>query len=254
MEKDLFRLLKLFIKYNFGTFVFKVPYTENERYCLNKQLRELDPSSMEHPYKFIIHVGDIKSGPVTCVSTSYSDVAQIFSHSSNTLHYDPRDVFFIVGDNEWTDCASRTNGFMWWMNNFGNGRKTNGGNTGPNPYGFGTFRDSNMKATLEYDWQDNSGSSSVYPTSATNFAFFYNKVLFVGINQVGGGTVGDESTRVNNNFEWTKSNMAKYAAQGMRTLVVFAHAPMTGARLTYFGSPFKLLLLNEYPDVLVLYA
>ncbi|KAL3796259.1 hypothetical protein HJC23_008579 [Cyclotella cryptica] len=238
------------------SFVFMgdIPYQESDRYCLNKQLRGLDPSSMEFPYNFIVHIGDIKSGQVACQSSSYSDVAQIFSHASNTIYYDPRDVFFIVGDNEWTDCSSRTQGFSWWMNNFGNGRKTNGGNTGPNPYGFGTFSDSKMRATLEYDWQDNDGSSSYYPTSATNFAFFYNKVLFVGINQVGGGTVGDEATRVRNNFLWTKNNMAKYASQGMRTLVVFAHAPMTGARQAYFGDPFKQLLLDEYPLLLVLYS
>jgi len=78
---------------------------------------------MTHPYSFILHVGDIKSGQTSCTSESYSDVAQIFSHASNAVHYDPRDVFFIVGDNEWSDCSSLTTAFSRWMNNFGNGKK-----------------------------------------------------------------------------------------------------------------------------------
>lgn len=131
--------------------------------------------------------------------------------------------------------------------------QTNGGNIGPNPYGFGTFSDPNLRATLEYDWQDNDGSSTNYPTSASNFAFFHNKALFVGINQVG-GSVGDESVRVANNFNWVKTNMVKYAPRGMKTLVVFAHATMTSYRYKHFGKPFEELLEGNYPDLLVLYA
>jgi hypothetical protein len=78
---------------------------------------------MEYPYKFILHVGDIKSGQTACTSQSYSDVADIFTHASNTVYYDPRDVFFLVGDNEWSDCPSLPIAFMRWMNNFGNGLK-----------------------------------------------------------------------------------------------------------------------------------
>lgn len=75
----------------------------------------------------------------------------------------------------------------------------------------------------------------------------------MGINQVGGG-VGDEGVRVKNNFEWVKNNMAKYSSQGMKTLVVFAHASMDGDRSNYFGKPFRVLLQEKYPDILVLYA
>jgi hypothetical protein len=110
-----------------------------------------------------------------------------------------------------------------------------------------------MQSTLEYDWQDNNGSSTNYPTSASNFAFFYNRILFVGINQVG-GTVGDESVRVDNNFKWVKMNLEKYASQGMKTLVIFAHASMYSARKKHFGTPFLNLLGSDYSDIMVLYA
>lgn len=47
--------------------------------------------------------------------------------------------------------------------------------------------------------------------------------------------------------------MSKYASQGMKTLVVFAHAAMTGDRKKHFGNPFQELL-EEYPGLVVLYA
>jgi len=232
-----------------------IPYYTNHKYCLNQQLRELDPSKMEHPYSFIVHVGDIKSGQtLDCVSEYYSDVADIFSSPLNDFYYDTRDCFFLVGDNDWCDCNDPGSAFAYWMNNFGNGEKYTWINQGPNPNGFGTFSNSNMRTTLEYDDMGSNDSSQYYPSSASNFAFFINKILFVGINQVGGSDIGDEATRVKNNFEWVKSNMEKYAQQDMRSLVVFAQAPMSGARWEYFGQPFQTLLRNNYPDMLVLYA
>jgi hypothetical protein len=107
---------------------------------------------------------------------------------------------------------------------------------------------------LEYDRDGSDGSSDYYESSAANFAFFVNQVLFVGINQVGGAEIGDESTRVRNNFYWVRTKMEQYAQQGMKSLVVFAHAPMSGARWEYFGQPFQSLLRDYYPDILVLYA
>ncbi len=92
-----------------------------------------------------------------------------------------------------------------------------------------------------------------YPTSAGNFAFYTSNVLFIGINQVGGGTVGDESTRVQGNYKWVESNMAKYSTQGMRALVVFAHASMISTRSQYFGTPFMTSLRQKYSSVKVLY-
>ena len=75
----------------------------------------------------------------------------------------------------------------------------------------------------------------------------------MGINQVGGGTVGDESTRVHGNYKWVESNMAKYYSQGMRAVVVFAHASMVSTRSQYFGTPFMNLLKQKYSSVKALY-
>jgi len=231
-----------------------IPYFSNEKYCLNKQLREINPAT-DGDFSFIVHVGDMKSGKTTnCVQEYYSDVADIFSHPNNALNYDTRDVFFLIGDNDWNDCNSPGTAYTYWMNNFGNGKKTNGQNTGANPNGFGTFSKSSMRQTLQYQDDGTSDNSPYYASDSTNFSFFINKVLFIGINQVGGSALGDESQRVANNFNWTKDNMAKYAQQGMKTVVVFAHAPMGSARWEYFGSPFQDLLQRTYPDILALYA
>lgn len=37
-----------------------VPYTKDSRYCLNKQLRDLNQERMD--FKFVVHVGDLKYG------------------------------------------------------------------------------------------------------------------------------------------------------------------------------------------------
>jgi hypothetical protein len=210
---------------------------------------------MEYPYSFIVHVGDLKSGQTRdCVEEYYTDVADIFASPLNNYYYDTRDCFFLIGDNDWCDCNDPGSSFSYWMNSFGNGQKYNWINRGPNPNGFGTFSSDTMRQTLEYDRDGSDGSSDYYESSAANFAFFVNQVLFVGINQVGGAEIGDESTRVRNNFYWVRTKMEQYAQQGMKSLVVFAHAPMSGARWEYFGQPFQSLLRDYYPDILVLYA
>ncbi len=91
-------------------------------------------------------------------------------------------------------------------------------------------------------------------TNAGNFAFFTSNVIFIGINQVGGGVVGDEISRVGGNYEWVKYNMAKYVSRGMRAIVIFAHASMGGSRQRHFGTPFmNLLRTTSYSRTKALY-
>ena len=221
-----------------------IPYYTKDRYCLNDQLRGL---TTQTPYKFILHIGDIKSSWTDCDQEAYSDIAEIFSHPSNRIHYNRRDVFFLIGDNEWSDCDSINTALTLWMNSFGNGQKTNGRNTGPNPNGFGTLSDPNVARTLVYDDRGENSNSPFYPSSASNFSFFHKMVLFVGINQVGG------QDALPNNYQWVKKQMARYGDR-MKTVVVFAHADMRGSRWDDFGRPFQRLLREEYPTVFCLYA
>ena len=70
---------------------------------------------------------------------------------------------------------------------------------------------------------------------------------------MGGGTVGDESTRVHSNFIWVAESLAKYISQGMRVIVIFAHASMNSSRWQYFGDPFMTLMREEYPYIKAMY-
>jgi len=90
-----------------------VPYRKADRYCLNKQLRELNQELMG--FEFMVHVGDLKHGHEPCYESSFLDVAEMFSHVSNALNYDPRNCFFVPGDNEFQDCQNRTKAWGWWM-------------------------------------------------------------------------------------------------------------------------------------------
>jgi hypothetical protein len=66
-------------------------------------------------FKFMAHVGDIKWGQVPCYESSFRDVAEMFTHPSNAINYDPKDCFFVPGDNEFQDCQSKTDAWGWWM-------------------------------------------------------------------------------------------------------------------------------------------
>ena len=224
--------------YPFLLIQITVPYRKDDRYCLNKQLRELDQEEMD--FKFMAHVGDIKYGKSPCYESSFKDITEIFSHPSNALNYDTRDCFFVPGDNEYNDCQDIDQAWQWWMQHFGNGNFTN-------ENGFGTLSDPNI--TVDYQLEHGN-----YSSSAGNFAFFTDSVLFMGLNQVGGGLVGDESTRVANNYQWVEENIARHNNTDLRAIVVFAHATMTSQRRRYFGDPFMRLLREEYPNITAIYV
>ncbi|KAL3788689.1 hypothetical protein HJC23_001888 [Cyclotella cryptica] len=222
------------------------PYAKNDRYCLNRQLRELNQQEMD--FRFIVHIGDIKPGDETCDSERYSDVAEIISHPDNAIGYDIRNFFMLPGDNEWSDCIDKAQAWRYWMTYFGNGNFTEETGIGPNANGFGTLSDGTNVEYFNDPIEDGN-----YPSTSSNFAFYSDEVLFVGLNQVGGGIIGDEERRVYGNYLWVEQNMSKYYLKGMRAMVVFAHAAMTGVRHVYFGVPFMKLLRKQYPDIAVLY-
>ena len=89
------------------------PYTLEDRYCLNEQLRNLNQSSMN--FTFITHVGDIKWGKTACTESSFSDIAEMVSHETNALGYDVRDFLIVPGDNEYQDCANLDEAWRYWM-------------------------------------------------------------------------------------------------------------------------------------------
>lgn len=136
------------------------------------------------------------------------------------------------------------------VSDFGNGNRKKTGIL-QNADGFGTSSDPNIN--VEYQNQGLVNGNS-YPSTSSNFAFFTDQVLFVGINQVGGGKYGDESTRVWSNYKWVEKKMETYQPQGMRAIVIFAHAHMTSSRRQYFGNPFMSLMKAPlYQNIKALY-
>ena len=139
--------------------------------------------------------------------------------------------------------------YPYFSTDFGNGNRSKSGIL-KNSIGFGTLSDPNIKVNYENKALVNNRRD--YPSSSSNFAFFTENVLFVGINQVGGGKHGDESTRVHANYKWVETNLNKYISQGMRAIVIFAHAHMTSTRREYFGKPFMSLMRN-HRDIKAIY-
>ena len=74
-----------------------VPYTSAD------QLDRLIERINTLPFRFTIHVGDIKSGSTICSDETFEAVQRQFMSFDGPLIYTP-------GDNEWTDCHRKSNG------------------------------------------------------------------------------------------------------------------------------------------------
>lgn len=243
-----------------------IPYWPKERYCLNKQLRDLDLSCAcpsDCP-SFVVHIGDIKRGRAPyekCNDAAYRNVAEIFANKKNSKRggYDPRDVFWTVGDNEWNDCPGLkpplyAPAWKLWSKYFGP----------DNPFGFGTLSDISIGGE-PVKRQMNANRYGVVRDE--NFAFFRRGVLFVGVNNVGGESPGDEDVRLVQNMDWVEQNLDEYSSSSsgsgsggtlLEALVVFGHAGIfdrseDSDRIRKFGRPFLTLLKTMYPDLPALY-
>ena len=161
------------------------PYSERDARTLQHQLATLNPDS-----EFVVHLGDIKTGRMSCSALWYNRVAAILKQS-------PKRLFIVPGDNEWNDCADPDQAWILWTRSF-----------------------------LHFDeaWT-NTLTVVRDPRHPENFAFISRGVLFVGINLVGGKilNVQDWVLRDHDNIQWIESQV-QYAAQLISRLVIFGHA------------------------------
>lgn len=79
-----------------------LPYWESEKDALAELLRA---AALQHPPRFIVHVGDIKSGGRSCTDAQLNEIAALFRAQ-------PVPVVYTPGDNEWADCHRFTAGGM----------------------------------------------------------------------------------------------------------------------------------------------
>ncbi|MFT7643225.1 MAG: hypothetical protein ACI9G1_004990, partial [Pirellulaceae bacterium] len=162
-----------------------VPYEKADDALLPKQIDEI-PQVAE----FVVHVGDIKSGKTPCDEEVYIKVSGMLSKSAKPL-------FIIPGDNEWNDCTAPEPSWVYWEKYFSRfDRKWQ--------HQFKTFRQ------LERE---------------ENFSFVQNKVLFIGLNIVGGRVHDKEEWKGRHaqDFDWVKRNLKRSSAD-VNSLVLFGHA------------------------------
>ena len=162
-----------------------VPYASAEDELLPRQIAAL-PSDAA----FVVHLGDIKKGSTPCNEAVYAKVAGMLRKSSHR-------VFIVPGDNEWNDCQDPDSSWAFWVKHF---------------MRFDRHWESPIKVSRQPDRQE-------------NFAFTYNRVLFIGINIVG-GRVHDPAEwkqRHQQDIVWIGSQLKKQGEESS-SLVLFGHA------------------------------
>ncbi len=178
-----------------------VPYTEADDALLPTQIAGL-PAEAE----FTVHVGDIKGGAAPCEEAVYVKVSEMLSKAAAP-------VFIIPGDNEWNDCIDPDPHQAWqyWEKHFMRFDRRW-------PHQFPVFRQ------LERE---------------ENFSFVKNKVLFVGINIVGGRVhdAAEWKQRHSECLTWIRRNLNQFGSQ-VSSLVIFGHAKPAANHDDFF-TPFQ---------------
>ncbi len=152
------------------------------------------------PAGFFVHVGDIKAQTSSCPEPPYVLAFDILSELAVP-------TFVLPGDNEWNDCADPDAAWILWQKYFSDFEQRYCG-TPP------------VEAQAE---------------RSENFAFVHERVLFLGLNLVG-GTLHDAdewNLRMQQNAAWVEQQLAEKGRQ-VRAAVVLGHAQRGGARNLFF--------------------
>ncbi len=162
-----------------------VPYVPAEDKLLPKQIAEIPRDA-----QFLVHLGDIKDGSTPCDEAIYRKVAGMLKRATVP-------TFIIPGDNEWNDCQKPEQGWKYWQKYF---------------------------RRFEQHWKHDFQVSRSRKHDE-NFVFVHNRVLFVGLNLVG-GRVHDKqewTSRHLDDLNWTTAAITQHGNH-VYALVIFAHA------------------------------
>lgn len=172
-----------------------IPYTVEEADLLKEQVAGLPDES-----EFLVHVGDIKPGFFPCLNLMYQGVADSLKESDVP-------VFIIPGDNEWNDCPRPEAGKAHWRRNF---------------------------ASFEKHW-DHDFEVSRQDDYPENFAFVHQRVLFIGINLLGGRVLDQDEwdARLEADADWVQSQVETRHAEADH-LVLYAHAGPSEKQKIFF--------------------
>ncbi|MEO2014180.1 MAG: hypothetical protein ABGZ53_07380 [Fuerstiella sp.] len=162
-----------------------VPYAPEEDALLPQQVAELP-----HDAEFVVHVGDIKDGATPCDEAVYVKVAGMLRQATAP-------VFIIPGDNEWNDCTNPAEAWELWDKHF---------------------------TRFDQHWQHRLPVFRQLEREE-NFSFVKGRVLFVGLNIVG-GLIHDPAEweqRHADDLQWVRHNLRQFGAD-VSSMVVFGHA------------------------------
>lgn len=180
-----------------------VPYRPEERIKLAADLLKLPRGAA-----FAVHVGDIKPGTPFCREGEYAGIAQILRGS-------PVPVLVLPGDNEWNDCSRPDRAWGFWVRHFDR---------------------------FESHWPG-FGAVTRQPQQTANFAFERNRVLFVGLNVVGGRMHDPEEWRWRHEqgLAWLAAKPAsadplpdRKGGETAEAAVIFTHAQPSPATALFF--------------------
>jgi hypothetical protein len=164
-----------------------VPYGSGDIPTLDAQIQNHNAKSDS---RFMVHLGDIKTGASACDEAVYLSVAA-------QLRALEVPTFIIPGDNEWNDCDDPDQAWGFWDATF-----------------------------MGFD--DHWPGAPVVERQAErreNFAWAEENVLLMGINLVG-GKIHDQdewNTRMQQDADWVADHFAN-AADVVYAAVVFGHA------------------------------
>ena len=136
-----------------------------------------------------------------CRAYSYNRVYETYKNSSVP-------VFFLPGDNEWNDCNDYQNAMEKWRHNFvGYEQKWS-------PLPFQVFRQGNR---------------------TENFYFVYKKVVYIGLNMVGGKVHNEEEwrMRLNDNLKWIRNRVRDHMEE-IALVVIFGNSGNLDVNRSFF--------------------
>jgi hypothetical protein len=166
-----------------------VPYDEDEHDLLRAYIAEHNALD---PSEFVIHLGDFKPYNTPCSP-------EVFGAVATTLRTFEVPVFVVPGDNEYNDCADPVAALTLWRETF---------------------------AQMHAEW-DSGPDATHQPDRLENFAWMVDRVLFVGVNVVG-GSVHDEdewTLRLTEDAEWLEQQFQAHG-DDIAAAVVFSHATL----------------------------
>jgi hypothetical protein len=177
--------------------------------------------------KFMIHLGDIKSGDDPCDPLVYERVASVLSASKLP-------TFVIPGDNEFNDCEDPVNGLALFRQSF-----------------------------VRFDQKHWSHDLFVVtmPGREESFAFVVGDTMFVGLNIVGGRLhdMDEWEERLTSQFTWLTQLLdgnQQLGEDGVSAVVIFGHSlPGVGLNKRFFFDPLRGyiqdVLNNQLPVIYV---